>query len=147
MPGLQAQDAMAQGRLPGLSDDGQPQGKGRLIKWSAHALAFPAIAARTHSATNVEKEQWLGKGNSIFENCTNRGPEPVTERALNRVIRFLQNLPVEVTTPQGKKLIFETPEEAAKYLPIEVECLRQVLIGIVDQTNGYKARYFRERPY
>lgn len=81
------------------------------------------------------------------EYSANKGPEPATGRALNRVIRPLQNLPVEVTTPHGKKLIFETPEIAARYLPIEVECIRHVLTGILDETNGYMARYYREKRY
>ena len=74
-----------------------------------------------------------------IEDSNNRRPEPLTGSA--------QNLPIEVTTPQGKKLIFETPERAAIYLPVEVENLRNVLTGILAETNGYKARYFRIKHY
>jgi len=89
----------------------------------------------------------LEKDKFEVDYCANTGPEPLTGRAPDRVIRPLQDLPVEVTTPHGKKLIFETPEGAARYLPLEVECIRHLLTGILDETNGYKARYYREKRY
>jgi hypothetical protein len=115
-------------------------------------LALPVIAAKTrsdlrstHNAIKAEKEWYLEEENPEVKYSANTSREPLTGRAPNRVILTLQGLPIEVTTPQGKKLIFETPEGAAKYLPIEVKCIRLVLTGILDDTNGYKVRYFRER--
>ena len=74
-------------------------------------------------------------------------PELITDPAPNVEIQPLKNLPIEVTTPHGKKLIFETPELAARYLPIEAASVRNVLTGILNETNGYKARYFTQKHY
>ena len=85
------------------------------------------------------------KPNVKYDATTDSESASATES--NQVVRLLQNFPIEVTTPQGKKLIFETPKEAAKYLPIDVERIQHVLTGILIETNGYKVRYCRERRY